>query len=241
MRIVFFGSSHGVPEPNRRCSCTLLEVGDNRYFIDMGTEPIPQLVTRRIPVDSVKGVFITHMHGDHTNGLISFLDLCTWYYKTPDPTIFLPEPVEDAVNAITAWIKCNEVGIAPYRFLPVNEGVIYEDEAIRVTAYQTQHTKHSYAYLVEAEGKRVLFTGDLRRPKVDFPAAVLDSPLDLAICEGAHFTVTEYLPFFEGCSNLKRLCFTHYTDVRMGSILEVAKALDPIPVSYATDGMEIVL
>jgi len=26
MRIIFFGSSHGVPEANRRCSSTLIEV-----------------------------------------------------------------------------------------------------------------------------------------------------------------------------------------------------------------------
>ena len=36
MRIVFFGSSHGVPEPNRKCSSAMVSVGENNYFIDMG-------------------------------------------------------------------------------------------------------------------------------------------------------------------------------------------------------------
>ena len=26
-------------------------------------------------------IFITHMHGDHTNGLISFVDLLSWYFS----------------------------------------------------------------------------------------------------------------------------------------------------------------
>ena len=100
MRIVFFGSSHGVPEPGRRCSSAMIEVGERRYFIDMGTQSIEQLITRRMAPNSVKGIFFTHMHGDHTNGLISFVDLCTWYFKDVDPAIFLPEPMDDAIAAM---------------------------------------------------------------------------------------------------------------------------------------------
>ena len=37
MRVVFFGSSHGFPEAGRRCSSIFLQVGENNYFIDMGT------------------------------------------------------------------------------------------------------------------------------------------------------------------------------------------------------------
>ncbi len=90
MRITFIGSSHGIPEPNRKCSCTMVEIKGRYYFIDMGTPAIDHIVTAGIPIDAVKGVFITHMHGDHTNGLIHFVDLISWYFKTSDPTIFLP-------------------------------------------------------------------------------------------------------------------------------------------------------
>ena len=31
MRVVFLGSSHGIPEANRRCSCALVEVGENLF------------------------------------------------------------------------------------------------------------------------------------------------------------------------------------------------------------------
>lgn len=88
MKITFLGASHGVPEANRRCSCTMVEVSGRYYFVDMGIMAIDELVTRGIPVDAVKGIFITHMHGDHTNGLFSFVDLITWYFKNVDPEIF---------------------------------------------------------------------------------------------------------------------------------------------------------
>ena len=77
MKITFLGSSHGVPEANRKCSCIMIEVGENIYFVDMGTPSIDELRKRGKSVDAVKGVFITHMHGDHTDGLIQFVDLIT--------------------------------------------------------------------------------------------------------------------------------------------------------------------
>ena len=102
MQITFLGASHGVPEANRRCSCTLIETNGRYYFIDMGVNAIDALRTRGIEVEDVKGIFITHMHGDHTNGLISFVDLISWYFKTADPEICLPnlEGVE-AINPLT--------------------------------------------------------------------------------------------------------------------------------------------
>ena len=242
MRIVFFGSSHGVPEANRRCSSAMIEVGENRYFIDMGTQSIEQLITRRMAPNSVKAIFLTHMHGDHTNGLISFVDLCTWYFKDVDPAIFLPEPVENTVAAMAAWLKCNGTTMKPFRFAPVKEGLLYEDEAIKVTAFRTMHNQMSHAYLVEAEGKRVLFSGDLchKGPQEDFPVSVFDEPLDLAVCEVAHFPATKYLPLFENQPNLKQVCFNHYSHTFQATIYDVIKAL-PIPVFMASDGTEIQL
>lgn len=220
----------------------MIEVGERRYFIDMGTQSIEQLITRRMAPNSVKGIFFTHMHGDHTNGLISFVDLCTWYFKDVDPAIFLPEPVEDATAAMAAWLKCNGTVMKPFRFTPVKEGLLYEDEAIKVTAFRTKHNQMSHAYLVEAEGKRVLFSGDLchKGPQEDFPVSVFDEPLDLAVCEVAHFPATKYLPLFENQPNLKKLCFNHYSHTFQATIYDVMKALD-IPVFMASDGTEITL
>lgn len=241
MKIVFLGSSHGVPEPNRRCSSTLIEVGENRYFIDMGTQSIESLATRNIPVESIKGIFITHMHGDHTNGLVSFLDLCSWYFKKADPAVFLPEPVENTICALKGWLGVNGTKMRDFKFSPVNEGPLFDDGIIKVNAFKTLHTACSWAYLVEAQGKRVLFSGDLcgRGPQEDFPVSVLDAPLDLAICEAAHFPATAFLPIIKDNKNLKSLCFNHYSDTFLASVLEMKKALPEISVFRASDGMEI--
>ena len=243
MKIVFFGSSHGVPEPNRKCSSIMLETGEKRYLIDVGTDVTEQLITRNIPLKEISAIFVTHMHGDHVNGLIPFVNLCNWAYKDADPQIFLPGDVDAAKAAVEAWLRClNSVSLREFRYEQVKCGQVYDDGVIKVTAFATKHIAASYAYLVEAEGKRVLFSGDLSaHPQVDFPREVFEQPVDLAICESAHFEATEYLPIFQGNENLKRLCFNHYSDRHLASVLTMKNLLPELSVLIAKDGNEITL
>ncbi len=238
MKITFVGSSHGVPEPHRKCTCIMLEVGENVYFVDMGTSAMDALITRGISVDAVKGIFVTHMHGDHTNGLIQFVDLITWYFKTPDPVICLPIP--DAAKVIDAWLDVTLNGVKKeIRYRETQPGVVFDDGVLKVTAIATQHCLKSYAYLVEAEGKTVLFTGDLKNPGVDFPD-VSGKTVDLVICETAHFPSTDYLPVFEKY-DIKKVCVTHYSDRFLASVLSLCETLNEkgIPALRSMDDMEL--
>lgn len=237
MKITVIGSSHGVPEAHRQCTCLMAEVGENIYFVDMGTPAIDALRTRGLPIDAVKGVFITHMHGDHTNGLISFVDLITWYFKTPDPVICLPDPSAGAV--IDAWLKVTLNGAEkPIRYQKTEAGTVYDDGVIRMTAFPTQHCPGSFSYLMEAEGKRVLFTGDLKNPGVDFPAAALAEGAELMICESAHFPATTYLDVPE-LEKVGKVCVTHYSDRHLASVLQLKQALTErgVPAVIATDDL----
>ncbi len=237
MKITFLGSSHGVPETHRKCSCIMIEVGENIYFVDMGTPAIDQLRRRGKSIDAVKGVFITHMHGDHTNGLIQFVDLIAWYFKTPTPVIVLPDPKAEQV--INGWLDVTLNGHqTALEFRQTKEGVVYDDGVLKVTAIATQHCKDSHAYVLEAEGKTVLCTGDLRNPGVDFP--YVDKELDLMICESAHFPTTDYLPVLEK-QHVKKLCITHYSPRQMRSLYEMKAIMDerPMPMVIATDDLEL--
>lgn len=239
MKITFIGSSHGVPEPDRKCSGIMIEVNDHIYFVDMGTPAIDALRRRGKDIDAVKGIFITHMHGDHTNGLIQFVDLITWYFKTPDPVICLP--IMEAAQVIDNWLKVTlNTAHKEIRYRKTEAGVVFDDGALKMTAIPTQHCPHSFAYLAEAEGKAVLFTGDLKNPGVDFPVIAKEKEIDLLICESAHFPATDYLPVLEE-SKVKKACITHYSDRHLASVLECVAALNEkgIPSRRAADDLEI--
>lgn len=236
MKITFFGSSHGVPEPNRQCSSILVETQGQYYFVDMGMMAINGLVTHGIPVDAVKVIFVTHMHGDHTNGIPHFLDLCSWYFKTANPIVCLPKP--EAKETIESWIRLNGAEPREFEYRQTAEGLVYDDGVLRVTAIPTQHCPGSFAYVLEADGKRVLFTGDLKRPHVDFPA--VEKPLDLIVCESAHFPADEYIPVLQPLT-CPRICVTHYVTKHVASILALRDALSDREVLIANDGKEILV
>lgn len=245
MRITFLGASHGVPEAHRKCSCALITLSEGpdakRYFIDMGVMAIDWMRTAGVPVESTQAIFITHMHGDHTNGLPHFVDLCSWYFKNANPTVFLPEA--EAIPALSGWLAANGTTLRDeIRCEIVHDGAIYDDGCLKVTAYRTKHCRTSYAYLVEAEGKRVLFTGDLsgKGPSEDFPTATLADGLDLAICESAHFSADAYAPIFAE-NPPKRVVINHYQPRLYPSICTLAEMLGPTPVEAATDDLEITL
>ncbi len=237
MKITFLGTSHGIPEPHRRCSCTMVEIGDHVYFVDMGVMAICDLVNRGIPVEKVKAIFVTHMHGDHTNGLIHFADLISWYYTGANPEIYLP--LLEGKQIITDWIalSCHTTRELQYR--QVAEGTIYDDGILRVSALRTKHTHASYAYRLEAEGKAVLFSGDMHRPHVDFPAD-LANHVDVAICEGAHFPATEYKSYLEKAAP-GRVVINHYAPWNIPHILQLTKELPEMDITMANDDLEIVL
>ena len=190
-------------------------------------------------MDAVKGVFITHMHGDHTNGLIQFVDLITWYFKTPNPVIVLPEP--KVAQVINDWLSVTINGRqSTLEYRKTEEGVVYDDGVLKVTAIPTRHCPGSHAYVLEAEGKTVLCTGDLARPSEDFP--YVEKPLDLLICESAHFPTTDYLPVLSRI-DAKKVCVTHYSPKRMLSLYEFQQAMAErgTPITIAADDLELIV
>lgn len=238
MKLTIMGSSHGVPEPNRSCTCFMIETGGSVYFVDMGKDVMTDLATRRISPDAVKGVFITHMHEDHTSGLVHFTGLLSWYYKNSDPLICLPTDTDAFSDIMRAWININLDPARMLRYKRVEEGIVFEDENVKVSAYRTKHCKDSFAYLLECEGKRILFSGDLSRcPTEDFPYPALDLPVDLAFVEAAHFNPENYLKIFENYDTVKQVCINHYSNRYMEYVYKVKREMK-MPTFLANDGME---
>lgn len=240
MRLIFIGTSHGVPEANRRCSSCILEVNGSYYLLDMGTQVVEDLRKRGIDIERVRLAICSHPHGDHTDGLISFVDLVNWYFKTADPLILLPD--SRLIPPLRAWITVTTNGQPlreGMRIEVFREGVAYEDENLRVTAIPTKHCACSYAFLMEAENKKILFTGDLCRPSVDFPQIAFETELDLLVCETAHFSPDVCIPFLDK-TKAKRVLHTHVNDKRWADALS-RQMNKPHPYAYgvAFDGLEV--
>lgn len=212
MKLTFLGTGKGgYPTLERNCCAIMLECGDGIYLIDAGA-PVLDLMTRlEAPFEKIRGVFTTHMHCDHTAGLPAFLTTCSWRYTDSSFDVFLTE--DRGITAMKELILAMDKVFHEdrIRLKKAEPGVIYTDENVTVTAIPTMHCQPypSYAYMFEGEGKRVIFSGDLRRPDaLDFPAVVRDELSDAFVCELCHFSTDTIFPIIAECPT-KKVFFNH--------------------------------
>jgi ribonuclease BN (tRNA processing enzyme) len=238
MKFNFYGTSHGLCDAHRACSCTLITVGKNTYVIDAGTDLMAAVNKNDIPLDTIKAVLVTHPHSDHTAGLPGFCDQITWYkpFHICDPVFLFPSSVVSI--AVDCWRQMfHGDHISSRSELNYNiftEGVVYEDDVIRFTALKTDHMKNAYAFLIEAEGKTVLYTGDMSYNFPELPRLLGDRSYDLVVCEAAHHTpgaVNDMLSRL----NTKKLVINHVQPDRGNEIAKLKENV-PFELDIAFDG-----
>ena len=204
MKLTFLGTSHGVPAADRFCSCAMLQTGGRVYLIDAGAPVADLLIRYGIPYSDLRAIFTTHAHGDHTNGLLGLCDLSNWYFGKADYDVFLTEQaLADALKTIIA-VQGPALDEKRIRLHVMGAGPVYSDENLSVTAVPTRHINNgerpSYAYIIECEGKRLIFTGDLHQnDAADFPQIAKDEASDAIICEQAHFSVDTIFAHLREC------------------------------------------
>lgn len=237
MKLTVAGASHGVPEKHRFCTSLFLQVGENTYIIDAGA-PISALLDQYdIPHSTVKGVFITHCHTDHINGLPAFCSELTWWngYKDCDPDFFYPDEV--GMNAVVAWASQSFYLRDSFKNHLYEEGLVFDDGVIKVTAIQNKHTNRSFSFLVEAEGKKLFFSGDLGYGFGEYLDLLGNKEYDLVVCEGAHHepgTVNDML----AKTKTKQMIINHINLEREPALVEFC-SVAPFPCQMAEDGLTV--
>ena len=236
MKVIIFGSSHGIPEGDRQCTSYMVDVDGHYYFIDMGMQVISGMRRRGMDVTAVEMIACTHPHGDHTDGLLHFVDEVNWAFRIPKLDVILPH--QEMVDAVHTWLHA--IGVAEkeqIRYHVAHPGIIYEDERVRLTAFRTQHCIPSYAFLFEAEGKKILFTGDLHAELIDFPIDACTSP-ELIVTESAHFDAENLTPFLADMKPQK-VVFSHIAPGRTAALYKFLGEDHPYPCIAAIDDLEI--
>lgn len=247
MKLTFLGTSHGAPAADRYTSCYLLEAGGNLYIFDAGAPVTDLLLRRGEDLKRVKAFFNSHCHADHLHGGIAFLALCNWYYTGTDLDALLPDRVAKDLVEQSAWASDDgPFSDGRVRLRVMEPGVVFEDGVIRVTAIPVAHGlnngKKSYAFCIEGEGKRLLYTGDLSGgiAQGDFPQVALESRFDLILTECAHFSV-EALEAYMGRVDTRYFAVSHIWPLEKLGQLRRAGEKYPFTLLLPNDGDALLL
>lgn len=253
MKIHFIGTSHGYAEQDRRCSSLLLEVGGAYYVFDTGTSVEEFMVAHSLSQDAIRGIFITHAHGDHIGALTTLVNNIASYHKGHRIPLYIPE--KQVLEAFQNWMealhfsahkKTSDWSRESVCMRQVQAGLLFEDERVKVQAIPTDHVSdmETFAYLIEAEGKRLLVSGDLSGDFHDYPGATQEKTFDVIICEFTHL--------YDGLDGLvwaaldrinqsrtKRMIFHHVRPVCVRLLKEKYENALTIPYEFARDGLVV--
>ena len=188
MKITFLGTSHGIAEKNQFCSSALVSIGSRHYVIDAGAPIMTLLRNHDVAYEDVQGIFITHSHTDHFMGLVEFTYQINNFSRFEHVNIPVFVPDEQRYKDMFLFLFGKPEFRGRLKYQVYEAGVIFDDGILKVTAIPVGHCPNAHAFMLEAEGKRVVFTGDMRADLADYPQVITEKVCDLVVIEGAHYT-----------------------------------------------------
>ena len=173
MQTIILGSGSPLPDPDRAGPATLVrtEIGD--LLFDCGRGVLMRAAAAASAAGALRGLFLTHLHSDHTTDLN---DVITSRWVTsfqPHPLlVFGPAGTTGLLRATEAMLEL-DIGYrmahhADLQWRPTaqvtetDRGVVLAEGSVRVTAGPTDHApvRPTVGYRVDEGGASVVIAGD---------------------------------------------------------------------------------
>lgn len=222
-KILFFGTCAGTEPIMGMHHCSLaFETNGYYYWFDAGENCSRTATKMGVDILKVKSIFISHTHMDHVGGLANLLH-CVWkltvmrnqFPPNGELALFIPNlEVFQGVKTLLEWGGLGHIGEqVDLQVTRTEEGLLYEDENIRVSALPNLHIAPvkegeplSYTHIIEIEGKRVVLSGDVK--SLTELVRALEGGCDVLICETGHHKVEDVCRLAEE-NGVKNLLFSH--------------------------------
>jgi ribonuclease Z len=147
---VLLGTGYPRPDADRAGPSTAIVIGEKVFLIDAGRGVTMRLAAANLPPKKIRAVFLTHLHSDHIDGLPDIFHT-TWQFGRTTPfELYGPTGTKNLVDGIMKFYSADihirrdlteklPAAGAKINLHTVREGIIYEDEDVRVTAFLVDH------------------------------------------------------------------------------------------------------
>lgn len=191
MQTIILGSGSPLPDPGRAGPSTLVRTGAGDLLFDCGRGVLMRAAAVGSSAGALRGLFLTHLHSDHTTDLN---DVFTSRWITsfqPQPlAVYGPVGTASLLQATEAMLEL-DIG---YRLahhddlqwrpsaevVECERGTVLQDSEVRITAAPTDHApvRPTVGFRVEEGGRSIVIAGDT------VPCGGLDE-----LCAGADMLV----------------------------------------------------
>jgi len=186
MRVVLLGTGTPNAEVDRWGPAAAVVVGGRSYLVDCGSGVVrrangaaEKYGIEALQLANLRRLFVTHLHSDHTVGLADLI-LTPWIEGRDAPLeVYGPRRTGRMVEHLLAAYD-EDVQLRIHGRQPINtegykvnvheieEGVVYEDALVKVTAQRVGHGswEQAFCYRFEGADRVVVVSGD-RGPEPD--------------------------------------------------------------------------
>jgi ribonuclease BN (tRNA processing enzyme) len=178
-QVVVLGTGTPYPDPERSGPAVAIVVNDSAYLVDCGVGVVRRAKEaekagiKALQTESLKIVFITHLHSDHTLGYPDLI-FTPWIMERKEPLqAYGPRGLRDMTKHIEqAWTKDirvrtegagkrNQEGhqVVAHEISP---GVVYQDRNVKVTAFLVKHGTwdQAFGYRFDTPDRSIVVAGD---------------------------------------------------------------------------------
>lgn len=160
MKVIPLGTSSGKPTLRRNVSALAVVREGEWMLFDCGEGTQTQIIKAGLNPNRLSSIFITHLHGDHFNGLAGLLSTMGLDRRTRDLTMVGPRGVNDYLETLARLkilfvnynLDLREFGPHPSASrLTASNGlaVVYETEQYRVKYLPLDHRVFTLGYRIE--------------------------------------------------------------------------------------------
>ncbi len=178
--VVLLGTGTPNPDPEASGPATAIVVDGKAYLVDVGAGVVRRAAAAAalyggpaLRAQNLDIAFLTHLHSDHTVGLPDLV-YTSWVMEREAPVrLYGPDGTASLAEHLTAAygadIENRLAGREPatpdgwrIEATDVDEGVVYEDDRVRVTAFQVPHTgwDEAFAYRFDSADRSIVISGD---------------------------------------------------------------------------------
>ena len=151
MKLVYLGTSGAMPTIDRGLSCTVLVLDKEYIMVDCGDGSCRQYLKSNLKWNKPLTILITHMHSDHTMGILGLLQSMDLMGRTEPVTIYGVRGIKQFVLDVHRGAK-TKFGFK-FEVIELLAGSVITTKNFKIDTCKTLHQVPSLAYKITLPNK----------------------------------------------------------------------------------------